>query len=221
MALIGKLTAIANAIRDKTGKSNSFTLDQMVVEIENIEIGIDTFEATATASDILKGKIAYVKGEEVVGNIETKSSSDLTSSGATVTVPAGYYASNTSKSVSTATQATPSISVSSAGVITASVAQTAGYISAGTKSATEELTTKAATTYIPSTSNQTIASGTYLTGTQTISGDSDLVAGNIKNGVTIFNVTGSYTGEGFITVHTGTSSPSSSVGSNGDIYLVV
>ena len=56
--------------------------------------------------------------------------------------------------------------------------------------------TKGATTYTPTTTNQTIASGTYLTGTQTISGDANLVAGNIKSGTTIFGVTGSYTGGG-------------------------
>lgn len=57
-----------------------------------------------------------------------------------------------------------------------------------------QLTTKSAATITPGTTNQTIASGTYLTGTQTISGDADLVAGNIKSGVSIFGVTGTYTG---------------------------
>ena len=57
-----------------------------------------------------------------------------------------------------------------------------------------QLTTKAAATITPGTTNQTIASGTYLTGTQTISGDADLVAGNIKSGVNIFGVTGTYSG---------------------------
>lgn len=76
---------------------------------------------------------------------------------------------------------------------------TAGYISSGTAgsssvSLTANITTKAAATITPSTSNQTIASGTYLTGTQTILGDSNLVASNIKSGVPIFGVTGSYTG---------------------------
>ena len=61
-------------------------------------------------------------------------------------------------------------------------------------SLTANITTKAAATITPSTSNQTIASGTYLTGTQTILGDSNLVASNIKSGVPIFGVTGSYTG---------------------------
>lgn len=55
------------------------------------------------------------------------------------------------------------------------------------------VTKKSATTYTPSTSNQTIASGTYLSGAQTIKGDSNLVASNIKSGVSIFGVSGSYT----------------------------
>ena len=39
MALIDKLTAIANAIRGKTGKADALTLDQMAMEIEAIENG--------------------------------------------------------------------------------------------------------------------------------------------------------------------------------------
>lgn len=56
--------------------------------------------------------------------------------------------------------------------------------------------TKGATTYTPTTSNQTIASGTYLSGTQTIKGDANLKAENIKSGVSIFGVNGSYEGTG-------------------------
>ncbi|MBQ6053041.1 MAG: hypothetical protein IJL30_07155 [Clostridia bacterium] len=51
---------------------------------------------------------------------------------------------------------------------------------------------KAAATYNPGTSNQTIASGTFLTGTQTIKGDSDLKSSNIMKGVDIFGIVGSY-----------------------------
>lgn len=53
-----------------------------------------------------------------------------------------------------------------------------------------------ATEYTPGTSDQTIASGQYLNGTQTIKGDPNLVAGNIKSGVSIFGVSGSYVGSG-------------------------
>lgn len=58
------------------------------------------------------------------------------------------------------------------------------------------VTKKSAATYIPKTTDQSIASGQYLSGTQTIKGDANLVAGNIKSGVSIFGVTGTYTGGG-------------------------
>lgn len=160
--------------------------------------GTDTSDATATAGDILSGKTAYVAAGKVTGTIASKSSSNLTASGATVTVPAGYYPSQASKSVATATKATPSITVSSAGLITAKSTQSAGYVSSGTKSATKQLTTQGAQTITPGTSNKTIASGRYLTGTQTIKGDANLVAANIKKGVSIFGVSGTNEGEDIV-----------------------
>ncbi len=59
-----------------------------------------------------------------------------------------------------------------------------------------DVTKKSAATYIPKTTDQSIASGQYLSGTQTIKGDANLVAGNIKSGVSLFGVTGTYTGGG-------------------------
>ena len=50
--------------------------------------------------------------------------------------------------------------------------------------------TKGAETFTPKTYNQTISSGRWLTGTQTIKGDANLVAANIKSGVSIFGVNG-------------------------------
>ena len=64
--------------------------------------------------------------------------------------------------------------------------------------------TKAAATYTPSTSNQTIAAGTYCSGAQTIKGDSNLVAGNIKSGVSIFGVAGTMTAGEDVTAETNT-----------------
>lgn len=97
----------------------------------------------------------------------------------------------------TATQATPIITVSSSGLITASATQGAGYVAAGTKSATEQMTTQAAKTITPSTAGQTaVPAGRYTTGAVTVKGDANLVAGNIKSGTTIFGVTGTYEGSG-------------------------
>lgn len=57
---------------------------------------------------------------------------------------------------------------------------------------TGTIASQGAQTITPGTSNKTIASGKYLSGTQTIKGDSNLKASNIKSGVSIFGVAGSY-----------------------------
>ena len=57
---------------------------------------------------------------------------------------------------------------------------------------TGSIPSQGAQTITPGTSSKTIASGRYLSGTQTIQGDTDLRASNIKNGVSIFGVTGNY-----------------------------
>ena len=56
------------------------------------------------------------------------------------------------------------------------------------------ISSKAAQIYTPTTTNQTIASGQYLSGAQTIAGDSNLVAENIAKDVTIFGITGTHQG---------------------------
>ena len=63
---------------------------------------------------------------------------------------------------------------------------------------------QAAKTITPGTADKTIASGCYLTGTQTIKGDANLVAGNIKSGVSIFGVAGTMTAGEDVTAETNT-----------------
>lgn len=125
---------------------------------------------------------AYYKISAVANGSATAPS---TISGTSATISTGTNTLTLTKTVSV----TPTVS--------------AGYVSAGTAgnasvSLTASVTTKAAATITPGTTNQTIASGTYLTGTQTIAGDVDLVASNIKKDVNIFGVTGTYEPNDFV-----------------------
>lgn len=80
------------------------------------------------------------------------------------------------------------------------------------------ITRKSAATITPTTTNQTIDAGQYLSGAQTVKGDGNLVSENIISGKSIFGVSGSVVIQKY---YTGTSEPSSSLGNDGDIYLKV
>lgn len=84
------------------------------------------------------------------------------------------------------------------------------------KKVTGTMPSKGAATITPTTTNQTINAGQYLSGAQTIKGDGNLVPENIISGKSIFGVSGSVVIQKY---YTGTSDPSSSLGNDGDIYL--
>lgn len=148
----------------------------------------NTSNATVTANDLLDGIVAFGSTGAVIGTIPTKTASDLTVSGATVTAPAGYYAAAATKSVNAGSATTPnstlatspSISISNSGLITAAVSGStsitptisAGYVSTGTAgtvnvsgSSTYQLSTVSASTISPTESQQTaVAANKYTLG---------------------------------------------------------
>ena len=142
--------------------------------------------------------VGAVSSTYVGSGITRRSSSDLTASGATVTVPSGYYSSQASKAVTSGTAGTPTATkgtVSNHSVsVTPSVTNTAGYISGGTKTGTAV----------------TVSASELVSGTLSLADNGTADCTNYAS-VNV-NIP-------FVTYYTGSSTPSSSLGSDGDIYL--
>lgn len=66
----------------------------------------------------------------------------------------------------------------------------AGYHN-GSGKVTQNITSKAAEIFVPTTTDKTIAANQYLSGIQTIKGDTNLIPANIVSGKSIFGVNGS------------------------------
>lgn len=105
-------TAIANAIRTKTGGSSPIVADDFPTEIANIQTGIDPSDATATESDILNPKTAYLSdGTKHTGSMVNRGavSQTLDTTTTSYTIPQGYHNGSGGVSVTTQTKsATPS-----------------------------------------------------------------------------------------------------------------
>lgn len=188
-----ELNSVANAIRTKGGTFAGLVYPNgFITAINNLPTGATLQSKTvnpSTTSQTVSPDSGYDGLSSVTVNAMPSGSA---------TTPATTITSNPTIGINSNTGI---ITASNSGTQSVTPTVSAGYISSGTAgtitvngSHTMQLTTKAATTYTPTTSNQTIAKGTYLTGIQTISGDANLVASNIKSGTSIFGVTGSYTG---------------------------
>lgn len=191
-----RLKRVADAIREKEGSTATIVADDFADRIRAIQTGTDTSDADATAADILSPKTAYVNGSKVTGTIAAKEAADVTVSGYTVTTPAGYYPSNVTKGVKTVTHPAPAqyLSLGTNAAIIAIHEQAEGYVRAGTTTNSYNVTRESGGTYTPGTSSRTLLSSglVYLNNPLVMAGSSNLVASNIKNGVNIFGIIGSY-----------------------------
>ncbi len=70
-SLSALFTAIANAIRAKTGGTAQIVADTFPAAIAGISTGVDTSDATAGTGDVLSGKTFYAGGVKKTGSIAT------------------------------------------------------------------------------------------------------------------------------------------------------
>ena len=162
--------------------------------------------------DQVNVSVGAISSTYVGSGIARNDSTDLTASGATVTAPAGYYASSATKTIPNASSPYLSgVGVNNDGSVDVDLdIDNGGYIaSTSTTLPAGYLNVQAAQTIHPSTSDQTIPADYYLLGAQTIKGVtySGLDASNIKKDVVvkigdsadddrIVSVTGTYEGGG-------------------------
>ena len=180
----------------------------------SVSIGINELVFTKTISVTPVVSAGYISagtaGNVTVSlsaNITSRNSSDLSTSGATVTAPAGYYPLNATATVASGTEGTPTATkgvVSSHSIaVTPSVTNVAGYISGGTHTGTAVTVTAAE---LVSGSETKTSNGTYdVTNLAQLivnvsSGANNIVEGTFTTGATrnqAGSVTLSYSGNGY------------------------
>lgn len=172
-------------------------IDDLEIQKNNLVTALNNKGVEATNTETLNTLVPKVANIEGAKEEQEKTASALPDKAVVVTPDSGKVLSKvTINAIPTTTQATPTIAVSSGGLITVTSKQTEGYVKAGTKTPIKQLDVQGAKTITPSTSSQTAVSAyKFTTGAVTVAGDANLTAANIKAGTKIFGITGTHAGQ--------------------------
>ena len=180
----------------------------------------DVSQVTASAANVLVGTYIVTNQGRIQGTMKNNGNvaGTISTKDGSYTIPTGYHSgagtvkiadaekakiipANIKKGVTILGQTgTCEAGTTTSGTDTTDATASASDIRSGKtayvngRKLTGTIPNQAAQTITPGTTDKTISSGKYLSGTQTIKGDSKLVASNIKSGISIFGVTGTYTG---------------------------
>nr|DAG28120.1 MAG TPA: tail protein [Bacteriophage sp.] len=180
----------------------------------------DVSQVTASAANVLAGTYIVTNQGRIQGTMKNNGNvaGTISTKDGNYTIPTGYHSGSGTVKISDTEKAkiipanikkgvtilgqtgTCEAGTTTSGTDTTDATASASDIRSGKtayvngRKLTGTIPNQAAQTITPGTTDKTISSGKYLSGTQTIKGDSKLVASNIKSGISIFGVTGTYTG---------------------------
>lgn len=182
--------AISVGIEAKANTENTYTIPSGYHN-GNGKVTVNSLasqtQGTAAPGHIISGYTGYVNGSPITGTMTNNGTKNYTiDCGGSQRIPAGYHTGNgavTINSLASQTQGTATATRIRNGY--------SGYVN-GSK-VNGGITDVSGGTYTPGTSNQTLAaSGHYLASDIVVNGSSNLIASNIRKGVSIFGVTGTY-----------------------------
>lgn len=169
--------------------SKTYLADKQTLDTVNTKVGASSDAESSTPATLFAGLKNIIKGiteiKKSASDGKTKVAGAITGKGISTAADATFTTmANNINAIITLGQGTADANATAAQILSGRTAYVNGSKITGT------IPSIGANYYTPTTYDQTIWAGQYLSGNQTIAGSGNLVPGNIKQGVNIFGITG-------------------------------